>query len=50
MRGIKNYKNRFITISKVELFKNRDIKLYLIKIKKLELNTSTSIIVNKCGE
>ena len=51
MRGIKNYKNRFsIVISKADLFKNRDIELYMKEIKKLELNTSTSIIVNKCGE
>ena len=51
MRGIKNYKNRFsIVISKADLFKNKDIKLYMKEIKKLELSTSTSIIVNKCGE
>lgn len=51
MRGIKNYKNRFsIVISKADLFKNKDIKLYMNEIKKLELSTSTSIIVNKCGE
>ena len=51
MRGIKNYKNRFnIVISKADLFKNKDIKLYMKEIKKLELNTSTSMIVNKCGE
>ena len=51
MRGIKNYKNRFnIVISKADLFKNKDIKLYMKEIKMLDLNTSTSIIVNKCGE
>ena len=51
MRQIKDFENRFsIVISKADLFKNKNINLYMKEIKELKLSTCTSMIVNKCGE